>query len=86
MTCFNPELFPPAAAEDFTEKLFSTDNNFANVPKSCKVHPAFAPVTKLPGEDIASIKKHILSLYYLYLKEGKEAKDWKDPILNFLKQ
>jgi hypothetical protein len=85
MTCFSPGLFPQEEAEKFIQLLFSP------APKPAyktdrKVHPMFAPAAKLPQEDIAEIKEHILTLYRRFLEEGKTAKTWDEPLVRFLQK
>jgi len=87
MTCFDPILFPPEEAEAFTGLLFgdpppppstaATEN---------RLRPCAAPRTKLPPADAAEIRAHILSLYRLFLTEGKTARNWVEPLLRFLRQ
>jgi len=85
MTCYSPELFPPKEAENFLELLFSDAPSKKNIPAGCRVHPSASPSTKIPADDQAEIKKHILALYRRFLEEKKTAKNWYDPILGFLK-
>jgi hypothetical protein len=84
MTCFSPELFPPDEAYKFTRLLFSPPPKPDYEPKR-KVHPSFAPRTKLPASDMEEIKNHIISLYDRFLEEGKTAKNWYDPLLKFIR-
>jgi hypothetical protein len=74
MTCFDAELFPPEEAEAFTSLLFGDPP------------PVAAPRTNLPPADAAEIRAHILSLYRLFLAEGKTARDWTEPLMRFLRQ
>ncbi len=86
MTCFSPNLFPQEEAQAFVELLFS---DFVKGEKSQEQtpaeHPSAAPTTKLPKADILEIKEHILNLYSRFLEEGKTAKAWHDPVLDFLR-
>jgi hypothetical protein len=103
MTCFDGKLFPPEEAEAFTELLFSDPPpaNFAptaslkkpmnRLPKNYLLRPCAAPRTKLPAEDIAEIKAHIIGLYRRFLADGKEqdshsAQSWIKPLLRFMKE
>jgi hypothetical protein len=84
ITCFSPELFPPAEAEAFTELLFSPPPDASGIPPDCRVHPSASPMTKLPEADQAEIKSHILNLYRRFLSEKEGAEFWGKPLLNFL--
>jgi hypothetical protein len=86
MTCFSPDLFPIEEAETFTELLFSPVPRSAKAPKNCRVHPSDAPSTKISEADRAEIKSYILSLYRRFLEEGKTAKFWGEPLVNFLRE
>jgi hypothetical protein len=89
MTCFDRELFPPEEAEAFTGLLFGDPPSLPdadaakNRPRYC---PCAAPRTKLPPADAAEIRAHILSLYRLFLAEGKTARNWTEPLLRFMRQ
>jgi len=86
MVCFRPDLFPPEEAEDFTALLFSPAPSANKAPAGCRVHPAFAPPSK-PDETVqAEIKSHILTLYRRFLAEGRTAKFWGEPLVNFLRE
>jgi len=85
MTCFSPDNFTPSDAEDFTNLLFSPAPDKSKMPKGCKVHPAASPDTKIPADDQAQIKKRILSLYYRFMEEKKNAKAWYEPLVRFLR-
>ncbi|MDR0503229.1 MAG: hypothetical protein LBH16_07905 [Treponema sp.] len=85
MTSYNYSLFPPEEAKAFTDLLFSAAPSSLVMPKGCGVHPAAAPSIRIPQEDQAQIKAHIFSLYNRFLEEGKSAKSWEEPLLNFLK-
>jgi len=85
MTCFSPDLFPQKEAEAFTEKLFSPAPPAGKITAVCREHPSAAPPTKISGEDQAEIKNHILTLYRRFLAEGKTAKSWEEPLVNFLR-
>ncbi|MCL2810083.1 MAG: hypothetical protein FWD24_08505 [Treponema sp.] len=85
MTSFTPDLFPPQEAQKFTEMLFSPAPKADIETRKNKVHPCAAPEIKIPESDQAEIKAHILKLYFQFLEEGKTAKHWRDPLLNFLK-
>jgi len=88
MTCFDEKLFPPEEAEAFTELLFGSPPAIpGNHPlKNYRLRPCAAPRTKLPAADAAEIKAHIISLYRLFLAEGKTAHNWVEPLLHFLRQ
>jgi len=101
MTRFDPELFPPEEAEAFCAKLLE-GIPFAAVPwigclkvplshfsceaEACKTCAFAVPRTKVPKEDIAEIKAYITDSYRRFSQEGKTAKSWEEPILNFLRQ
>jgi len=85
MTSYDGDLFPPEEAETFTNLLFSPAPLSETAPKGCKTHPAAAPSTKIDEYGKERIKKHILSLYSRFIEEGKTAKSWEEPLLNFLK-
>jgi hypothetical protein len=85
MSRFSPGLFPSAEAEKFVSQLFSP------APKAAyktdrKTHPSSAPKTKLPQEDIAQIKEHILTLYSRFMEEGKNPLTWDEPLVRFLRE
>jgi hypothetical protein len=85
MVCFCPDLFPPEEAEDFTSLLFSPAPSPDKAPPGSRVHPAFAPSPKLNETVQEEIKSHILALYRRFLAEGKTAKSWGEPLVNFLR-
>ena len=88
MTCFDGKRFPPEEAEAFTELLFRGSPS-AVVPgavKNSHLRPGAAPRTKLPAADAAEIRAHIISLYRLFLAEGKTARNWTEPLLRFMRQ
>ena len=84
VTSFDAQLFPEKEAEDFIRLLFSPPPQRGDVPVNCRIHPASAPLTKIPFEDQEKIKSHILLLYHRFIEEGKNASSWKAPILKFL--
>jgi len=84
MTCFTPQLFTPEEAENFINLLFSETPKADEETRKNRVHPGAAPNTKISKDDQDEIKKHILTLYYRFLEEGKTAKEWYNPILKFL--
>jgi len=86
MTCFNPELFTNEEAEDFTSMLFSPAPSAGKAPAGCRVHPAASPSTRLSEEDQSEIKSYILALFRRFLEEGKKAKSWEEPLVNFLSE
>jgi hypothetical protein len=43
-------------------------------------------VLSLPPEDGEAVRNHITGLYRRFLAEGETAKDWKGPLLDFLRQ
>jgi len=87
MTRFDRDLFPPEEAEAFTGLLFGDPPPPpSNVAMKNRLRPCAAPRTKLPPADAAEIKAHILSLYRLFLAEGKDARDWTEPLLRFLRE
>ncbi|MDR2434705.1 MAG: hypothetical protein LBD47_09080 [Treponema sp.] len=94
ITCFDPELFPPAEAEAFTALLFekppAPDPGSASVTRrgplpNAGVRPSAAPRIKMAPEDVAEIKDHIINLYRRFLSERETAKTWDEPLLKFLR-
>ena len=87
MTRFDQTLFPPEEAEAFAALLFGTPPPppFADAAKN-RLRPCAAPRTSLPPADAAEIRAHILSLYRLFLAEGKDAREWTEPLLRFMRQ
>jgi len=85
MTCYSPDLFPPEEAQKFTNLLFSPPPKADEETKKNRVHPSAAPLTKVSEEDKTEIKSHIMALYRRFLDEGKTAKNWYEPLINFLK-
>ena len=86
MTRFNPALFPPEEIESFASLLFSPAPDRSKMPAGCYVHPAASPSTALSEDDKARIRSHILSLYRRFLSEGKTARFWGEPLVNFLRE
>jgi hypothetical protein len=89
ITCFDG--FPPQEAEAFTELLFRDPPPLTVVPsgrplKNSQLRPSAVPRTKLPDADAAEIRAHIISLYRLFLAEGKTARNWTEPLLRFMRQ
>jgi hypothetical protein len=84
MTNYNPQLFPVQEAERFTNQLFSCVPSKEKMMRKSRVHPAAAPDINILQEDQTKIKQHILSLYYRFIEEGKTAKSWEEPLMNFL--
>ena len=90
MTCFDGDLFPPDDAEAFVDQLFGkppapppTENG--RPLKNYRMRPCAAPRTTLPPQDIADIKAHIITLYRRFLAEGKTARNWEQPLLDFMR-
>jgi len=89
MTRFDGELFPPEEAEAFIKQLFweaPPDAPAGRLPANYKVRPWAAPRTKIPAADASIIKTHITSLFRRFLEEGKTAREWEEPLLNFMRQ
>jgi hypothetical protein len=87
MTCFDQTLFPPEEAEAFTNLLFGDPPPPPDAAAmKNRLRPCAAPRTNLPPADAAEIRAHILSLYRLFLAEGKTARDWTEPLLRFMRQ
>ena len=92
MTCFDPVLFPPEEAEAFTALLFgqspapdeSPDGDARLLP-NYKAHPSASPKTRLLDADRAEIRAHILGLYRQFLSEKTQAKNWDEPLLDFMR-
>jgi len=90
MTCFAGEQFPPEKAETFINLLFRETPPAAPIqtgrlPANYKVRPWAAPRTKIPAADASIIKTHITSLFRCFLEEGKTARKWEEPLLNFIR-
>jgi len=100
MTRFDPDLFPPEKAEAFCSWLFvelppavlpqtgclrATNTHISCNTAGCKTCPFAVPETRLPVADIAEIKAHIAGSYRRFLEEGKNARSWKEPLLNFMR-
>ena len=90
MTCFSPELFPPAEAESFANQIFlpETAIKFAPLSKGMAnyaARPAAAPELNIPPEDAREILKHVVGLYRHFMSEKENSKNWYDPLLNFMK-
>jgi hypothetical protein len=90
MTCFSGELFPPEEAESFVNLLFwetppAPPSQIGRLPANYKTRPWAAPRTKIPAADALIIKTHIISLFRRFLEEGKTARKWEEPLLNFMK-
>ncbi len=91
MTCFDPALFPPEEAEAFAAGVFSGEHYQQpqagkKRPANYAVRPAAAPNTVIPAEDAAAIQKHVIALYRRFLDGKKEAQDWTEPLLQFLRE
>jgi hypothetical protein len=89
ITRFEPELFPPEEAEAFTMRLFDKPPPAAVSGRplaNARLRPSAAPRTTIPPADAAAIKAHIINLYRTFLAEGKTAKTWQEPLLNFLRK
>ena len=84
MTNYCPKSFPPEEAEAFTNLLFSPAPPNKKAPPGSRVHPAAAPSTKIPEDDQAQVKAHILSLYRYFLSERDTSRPWYEPLLRFL--
>jgi hypothetical protein len=95
ITCFDPDLFPPAEAEAFAALLFekppapdsgnASFTRYAGHPPNARVRPSAAPRINMTRADILEIKNHIIDLYRRFLSERKTAKTWDEPLLNFLR-
>jgi hypothetical protein len=87
MTCFDPALFPQEEAEDFAARIFSGLRPQAGASRCANyaVRPAAAPSTKIPPEDARQIQEHVILLYRRFLSERENAKNWDEPLLNFLR-
>jgi hypothetical protein len=88
MTCFDEKLFPPEDAEAFVALLFGKAPpvpSGARLPANYRVRPWASPRTTLPPGDIAEIKAHIVGLYRRFLVEGKNARSWEKPLLDFMR-
>jgi hypothetical protein len=91
MTRFGGELFPPEEAEAFINLLFweappAAPLRNGRLPANYKVRPWAAPRTKIPSSDASIIKAYIISLFRRFLEEGKTARKWEEPLLNFMRQ
>jgi hypothetical protein len=83
MSRYDPR-FTPEDAADFTSLLFGPTPSADGIPAAVRVHPCAAPGTKLPADDTARIKKHILDLYHQFMFEFERSKPWEEPLINFL--
>jgi len=91
---FSPEQFSQEDVENFANLLFTGEKNSKpeySVRQKCRrhfcrVHPGSAPATEIPAADAAEITAHIIDLYRRFLTEGKTAKSWEEPLLNFMKR
>jgi hypothetical protein len=73
MTRLDEGIFPPEEAELFGSQLFSGE----------ALAPAM-PKTRLAAEDAPAVRGHILSMYRRFMAEGRKARDWKTPLIDFL--
>jgi hypothetical protein len=86
LSCFDPELLPPEAAEEFTGLLFGEPpERSGRTRANARVHPSASPRTRLSAEDAAAIRAHIIDLYRRFLAERAEARRWDEPLLDFLR-
>jgi hypothetical protein len=88
MIHFSGELFPPEEAEAFINLLFweaPPPCALRTMPANYKVRPWAAPRTKIPSSDASIIKTYIISLFRRFLEEGKTARKWEEPLLNFMR-
>jgi hypothetical protein len=83
MSRYDPE-FTPRDAAAFINLLFGPAPSAVGIPADLRVHPSSAPNTKLPADDTAQIKKHILDLYNQFMFEFERSKPWEEPLINFL--
>ncbi|MDR1106474.1 MAG: hypothetical protein LBL44_08970, partial [Treponema sp.] len=74
LTCADRRLFPEEEAEAFVSRLFSGAARAPRMPK-----------TRLPEEDGRAVREHILSMYRRFIEEGRGAKTWETPLLDFLR-
>jgi hypothetical protein len=89
MTHFDGELFPPEEAEAFIKLLFweaPPPRPAGRLPANYKVRPWAAPRTKISPVDALIIREHITSLFRRFLEEGKTARKWEEPLLNFMRR
>ncbi|MDR2923730.1 MAG: hypothetical protein LBU85_10385 [Treponema sp.] len=91
MTRFAGEQFPPEEAEAFIKQLFREAPPPRPVltgrpPANYRVRPWAAPRTRIPLEDASIIRAHITSLFRRFLEEGRTAREWEEPLLNFMRQ
>jgi len=100
MTHFAPELFPREEAEVICAGIFKEPPP-ARIPEMrcirvagarascgairCKTCPFSVPMMELPAADIAEITAHITDSYRHFFAEGKKARSWEEPLLNFLR-
>jgi hypothetical protein len=71
MSRFDPPLFPAKEAEIFAGGLFSFRDG---LPEGDAVKE----------RDVPEIRGHIVSLYRRFVEEGKHARHWTEPLLDFL--
>jgi len=88
MTRFDGKLFPMEEAEAFINQLFWTappDAPTGRLPANYKVRPWAAPRTKIPAQDASAIRAYITNLFRCFVEEGKTAREWETPLLNFMR-
>ncbi|MDR0601144.1 MAG: hypothetical protein LBG42_02060 [Treponema sp.] len=74
LTCIDRRLFPEEEAEAFASQLFSGAGAAPAMPK-----------TSIPEEDGCAVREHILSTYRRFVEEGRGAKTWDEPLIDFLR-
>ena len=101
LTRFDAELFPPEKAEEFCSRLFeppcgspsaetgclrSGGKSACPNAENCRKCPLSVPGSALPSAVAAEIRAHVAGSYRRFSDEGKGAKNWEDPLLNFLRE
>ena len=90
MTCFEPALFTPEEAEAFAAEVFS-GKQLAATPCGKRlpnhaVRPAAAPPGAINAHNAAEIQEYVIGLFRRFLSEKKDAENWGEPLLNFLRE
>jgi hypothetical protein len=55
-------------------------------PEEAEAFTALLFETSLPAAEAVEVKAHIISLYRRFLAEGEKAKNWEEPLLQFLRR
>jgi len=90
MTCFEPALFTPEQAEAFAVEMFSGERPAAvafnkRLPNYA-VRPTAAPPSTITANNAGELQEYAISLFRRFLSEKENAKNWEEPLLNFLRK